>query len=921
MSVSPRWFFPAALVMFPAFVLVAADPGAPGPAGAIILDSAGYWRTHYTMMVPVYLKAGKVEKMPTKSFGSYGKWLEQPTPLPDKGWAAPDFDDSRWLRMAGFMSASTDKNTDTKSPFTALECLRGKFEVKDPASAGGMKMTIEYRGGIAVYLNGKEIARAHLAKDAQPDTLAESTQAGETFPRRLADVAIAPADLRKGVNVLAVECHRAAYLENEIFINEKKWPQGITFDRASCGVESIRLTAPAGTTAVVPNAVRPPAEKGLQVWNSDPLAADFDMDWGDPNEPLRPISLVGTPNGSFSSKVVAGIAAPIKGIKGVASDLAAADGKGRIAASCIQVRYATPDGIEAYADSRYLRSWGVAGKVDNEFPLAYKNAKIQPPEVLGALNETPPAEIPVYTRTRKADDKALPPVTGPSPVFGAVVPVWVTVSIPPDAAPGMYKGTLTVSAQGAAPVQVPLQVKVCNWRLPDPHEFRSFIEVVESPESLARAYDVPLWSDQHFKLIEAAFRQLGKLGNKVVYIHLMCETNMGNAESMVRWAKQPDGSYAPDFTVMDRYLDAVEKGQGKPSVVCLYLWDSFLDRTLGGRGDEKWEGAEVKAEINKRKDRGPCMTVTGQAAGEPPTREMPAWADPKSKDAWAPVAAGVMERMRKRGLEGALTLGLLCDYQPTKESAQGIAAVFPGIPWASMAHQWPREFYGFPVKYKANVFTDSGNYALDPSERRLYGWNNPAMDCHFPRLLRDFYPLTTFRLLEEMSQLRNYRGFVRVGADFWQVLKNKEGRKVGSLAGRFPLSYWNNLNIHVTLLAQGADGPVANARLEAIREGIQECEARIAIERALTDKAMRAKLGDDLADRCQKLLDDRTREVLRGVSTLRQSGHYAGWAMAHESWWQAPGVVGHYYYVGSPWQKRSEDLFNAAAEVTAKIGK
>jgi len=73
------------------------------------------------------------------------------------------------------------------------------------------------------------------------------------------------------------------------------------------------------------------------------------------------------------------------------------------------------------------------------------------------------------------------------------------------------------------------------------------------------------------------------VGDKTVYIPLICDTNMGNDESMVRWVKQADGSYKHDLSVMEKYLDAVIKYQGKPTVVCLYVWDCYLEGGLESR--------------------------------------------------------------------------------------------------------------------------------------------------------------------------------------------------------------------------------------------------------------------------------------------------------------------------------------------------
>lgn len=894
-----------------AFALTLFAATAASAQDAPVLDTSSYWRTHYTIMQPIYLKAGVQTKMPINTFGCKNAWMQFSTALPPKDWAAADYSDAGWLRLAGLMVASTTKDADTKSPLFGLECLRGKFTVADPAAATGLKLTVEYRGGIVAWINGKELARAHLAKGSDLETLAEPTQADEKFPRRLVDVAIPPSLLRKGVNVLALECHRAPYLDTELVINEKKWPQGITIARASCGVESVRLTAPASALqAVTANASRP---AGFQVWNSNSAAADFDMDYGDPNEPLRPIEIVGARNGTFSGKVVVGSTEPIKGLKATATDLVSADGKSRIPASRVVVRYAMPDGIEACAEARYLGSWGAKVAIDSEYPRAYKNAAVTPPEVLENLLDSPPPDVPVWKKSRK--DPGQP---AGSPVFGAVCGIWATVTIPADVPAGEYSGTLAISADGRKPVATPLRIKVSAWALPSPDKFRSFIDVIESPESLALAYNVPLWSDRHFQLIEASFRRLKGLGSRVVYLPIICQTNLGNAQSLVQWKKKADGQYECDFTVFDRYLDAVERGQGKPEIVCLYVWDSYFDRVLGGRGDEKWEPGDQKKAIAEMKGHGPDMTVADAAAGDADTREMPSYSSPDSAAAWAPVAEGIMTRLKKRGWADRAMLGLMCDYMPTKECALGVAKIFPNLPWASAAHQWPRPLYGIPITYRANVFAGDGQSYLDPSERRLYGWANPALDVHFLRLLREYYPLTTFRLMEETTVMQGYRGVARLGADFWCVLSNRRGERVGSIAGRYPKSFWNNLNIEVNVLAQGPNGPVATARYEAIREGLQECEARIVVERALRDKDASAKLGKETCAKFQAMLDERSRQIRHGTSTLAANGHYVQWAWAPENWWQAPGVAGHCYYIGSGWESRAYDLFAAAAEVEKK---
>jgi len=168
-------------------------------------------------------------------------------------------------------------------------------------------------------------------------------------------------------------------------------------------------------------------------------------------------------------------------------------------------------------------------------------------------------------------------------------------------------------------------------------------------------------------------------------------------------------------------------------------------------------------------------------------------------------------------------------------------------------------------------------------------------------------------MLGEMNITGSQRGFARLGGDFWPVLKDKRGRG-HRLSNRYLKSSWRNLDLRAILFSPGRKGAVATHRFEMIREGIQECEARIFIERAILEE----KIDGELAARCQAILDERIPAIRRGVNTLGCAG--ANPAYIDNSWWQVPGVLGHEWYVGSGWQDRSEKLYAAAAEVAAVIG-
>ena len=90
-------------------------------------------------------------------------------------------------------------------------------------------------------------------------------------------------------------------------------------------------------------------------------------------------------------------------------------------------------------------------------------------------------------------------------------------------------------------------------------------------------------------------------------------------------------------------------------------------------------------------------------------------------------------------------------------------------------------------------------------------------------------------------------------------------------------------------------------------EGIQICEARILLEEALTDDTLRKQLGDELATRCQSLLDERTRHLIWSDEANTNGGN-------HSTLPRRP--LGLDWYTGSGLQGRLSQFYAAAAEVS-----
>jgi len=931
------------LLSFPGRPCLAADGAASGAdaRAAIILDTGSFWRMHHALGMPVIRFDDGLRAIPPVGHEANG-WkavVAKRTPGAPQDWTAPDFDDNTWYRGPAASACRT--------PYLRRLCARGKFTVTDPEKVNGLSLSLDYHGGAVVYVNGNEVARGHvvaagdaeevLADDYPEDVfvdedgtllslrgnaaLLKKGAVSEGTLRRMAKrtrtlkVRIPREQLRKGLNVIGIELVRAPYHKvldaHKVTQQYKSKAKTPDMSWNTCELRRVRLMA-AGPGGLVPDAVRP---TGLQVWNSDPLATDFDLDFGIQAEPLRPVRLVGARNGSYSGKVVVGSAAPIKGLEAVAGDLADPGGN-TMPASCVRVRYALPWGV--------CRTTNKGNLETTPYPAATTP--------LFALAKSPLEEFPVREKPLGGPTGKLPDVRSiirygrevfhlndpgqPTPVFGAVVPVWVTVKVPRDARAGTYTGTVSIQVQGKALAEVPLEMEVVDWALPDPDNYRTWVEMIQSPDTLALEYGVEPWSDKHFELIAHSMKYLNEIGSRILYVPLIAHTNLGNAESMVRWVRKGDNRYEHDFSVLDRYLDVAEAHMGTPKVVVFGVWDLYLYRAGGVA--YAYVGSQTKQKADKLAGQGPQVTMV-DSAGKVELGRLPPYLDPSSKALWKPLFDQLRARMKKRGLERAMMLGTITDAWASKEQVQFLQDVGADFPWVSSSHSRhdkPKAMYGLAdVGYQAHAFGVTCGFA-----KSLRGWSRPTLNALYERW--GGFPVTVvsrWRHFGEYSITGNTRGIGRVGADFWQAVKDARGRRRGHVSQRYPESSWRQLTLITSALAPGPEAAVATAKYEAMREGVQECEARILIEEALSDKAMADQLGTDLVERCRQVLDERHRSMWLSFSTL-QVGPLPQHAFGAWRGCYFAGVTGYGWFQGSGWQERSKELFQLAGEVENKLG-
>ncbi|MEX1095967.1 MAG: glycoside hydrolase domain-containing protein [Planctomycetales bacterium] len=825
---------------------VNADGGDPGTDGrTAVLDADSLYRIRLCWKTPI-VATESGEFMPLRAQPKRGQAEGPALPAhqssrPARDWSAVDFDDSHWPREMGKLGLSSHYNRHADSPGNGMEWdlifVRSRFIVDDPAPVEDFRIALAFRGGAVVRLNGEELTRAHLPPGeidfdtpaeiypkelyVKPDgTILKEWEEGadefaalnEKRTRRIADFPVPSAKLRKGVNVLAIEIHRAPVHEAYALgkHGRPKSYRGNPGAWSHADLESLRMTA-ASPKGIRPNVSRP---EGLQVWTARSFDNLLQWHYGEPGEQPR-LDLQGVRNGSFSGQVIISGTQPIRGLKTVVGELKSAGGS--IPASAIEVRYARAcDPQRSF--NRTPRFEGLMDAAPTEVPVG----KIDVPRFLTEISR--PAN---------------------PPVAAAVQPIWIGVRVPRDAKPGRYAGTLRISAEGLD-ANVPLTIEVRDWRLPDPADYVSRNNLYQSHESSAMFYGVPLWSDRHFELMGEVLRLTRPAANRMCTVHLVERAyHMGNSQSMVRWIDKGNGQYDHDFAIFDRYLDLYEKELGKPHLLLLSVFTPGSDET-GGK-----------------------VTLVDPATGKVESRDAPAYTSPEGLAFWKAMLEKVRARLEKRGWSDVAALGTGSDRQPTAATVAMFKQAWPDGRWMSSSHMNPG-FYtiqdkeGMPVPYREHVWAAGSPYQPGDGSSYPAPWSRgPAWnEWGFPRagcgvVLYEWRRMMLWRMAPEATLQGNLLGVGRVGADFWPVQGDDPNNRI-ALSGTEGAHLGPSAATRA-FVTPGPDGPLPTTRLLCFAEGTQVREAMIVLQRALLEE----KIDGDLADRCRGLLDERARVYLR----------------------------------------------------------
>lgn len=151
--------------------------------------------------------------------------------------------------------------------------------------------------------------------------------------------------------------------------------------------------------------------------------------------------------------------------------------------------------------------------------------------------------------------------------FDSVQPVWIEFDIPADAKPGVYEGTLSVTADGIEdPLIFTYEVTVQNALIPDAIDFKDNfdIELWQYPYSVAEYYGTEPFSEEHFAYQKPIMEKYKEMGGHAITASIIEDAwggqtysaNSVHYPSMIRWNQVGDEmNFEYDYTNFDKWVE------------------------------------------------------------------------------------------------------------------------------------------------------------------------------------------------------------------------------------------------------------------------------------------------------------------------------------------------------------------------------
>jgi glucosylceramidase len=407
--------------------------------------------------------------------------------------------------------------------------------------------------------------------------------------------------------------------------------------------------------------------------------------------------------------------------------------------------------------------------------------------------------------------------------------VWITVYAPPLTAPGVYRGTLTLTSDDRRLGSIPLEVTVASATVPAMRILKVSNWFYFNQDLLAPYFDVNDQPEKLWDLLANSSRVLADHGQNVFLTPVLALTA----------AEVNGAALAYDFSRLDRFIDIVTKTGAMEIIEGSHV----LERDGGYDGPLKVPGFLVEHGQARR-----YRFDIDEARAEAQLKSF---------------LTALYGHLAAKGWLSRYTQHVLDEPHGTEPAAylrysKIIRASMPGVAIIDAFDQHAKGWLGDATDIEVlqlGKFDNSMDIIREHARRGGKAW---YYTCLFPRgaypnRFIDF-PLLKTRLLQWLNYRFDLTGYLHWGANSWGPNPyeiTELGLEVGApTTGALPAG-----DAFITYPSRKANSILSSIRLEAMREGIEDYELLKALA------AHNPRLAAELARRMMPSLTDYVRDV------------------------------------------------------------
>ena len=326
-------------------------------------------------------------------------------------------------------------------------------------------------------------------------------------------------------------------------------------------------------------------------------------------------------------------------------------------------------------------------------------------------------------------------------------PFWYTVDVPADAKPGVYSGTVSAVANGGKRIDFSVKIEVQARTLPDPKDWKFFLDLWQHPLAVARYHGVKPWSEEHFALLRPLMEELASIGQKTITATLTDlpwnHQNFDPYYTMVSHVKGPDGGFSHDYSIFDRWVSFAESCGVGPQIHCytMVTWGNLVHYTDGASGDKIAE-----------------KLIPGT---------------PEHEAFWGPFLSDFEKHLKAKGWLGRTYIAI--DERSREDlmaSAAGLGKYAPGLKIQMAGNKPPSTFEGIEIhNYSQSMRADwvTPEFRAEVGGRRAKGYVTTTYICCSPARPNTFTfsPYSEQQWLGLYAAAQGFDGMLRWAAFNW----------------------------------------------------------------------------------------------------------------------------------------------------------